>query len=292
MQNVEGMTKPETTTDCAIWSFVIRLLCRHSSFVLRHSATTLFVTTIIPLCSGSTASAVEVLEETVEQQYDVEADASLRVANVDGSIRVYAAEAPRILIQAIKKAYTRERLQGIVLDVKAARNSVAITTSFPPRKNALSDRSGTVDYIIVVPQTARITELSLTNGELLVEGLRGGGATAHLVNGWIAGHNCFADLNLTVETGRLDVAFDWWENRNFSIKAASTRGNLRALLPSDASVSLNATALEGRVANGFETRKASPRDTVHSVSTVLGNGTGAAISLEARRGHIRIEKTY
>jgi len=292
MQNVEGMTKPETTTDCAIWSFVIRLLCRHSSFVLRHSATTLFVTTIIPLCSGSTASAVEVLEETVEQQYDVDADASLRVTNVDGSIRVYAAGAPRILIQAIKKAYTRERLQGIVVDVKAARNSVAITTSFPPRKNALSDRSGTVDYIIVVPQTARITELSLTNGELLVEGLRGGGATAHLVNGWIAGHNCFADLNLTVETGRLDVAFDWWENRNFSIKAASTRGNLRALLPSDASVSLNATALEGRVANGFETRKASPRDTVHSVSTVLGNGTGAAISLEARRGNIRIEKTY
>ena len=292
MQNVEGMTKPETTTDCAIWSFVIRLLCRHSSFVLRHSATTLFVTTIIPLCSGSTASAVEVLEETVEQQYDVDADASLRVANVDGSIRVYATGAPRVLIQAIKKAYTRERLQGIVVDVKAARNSVAITTSFPPRKNALSDRSGTVDYIIVVPQTARITELSLTNGELLVEGLRGGGATAHLVNGWIAGHNCFADLNLTVETGRLDVAFDWWENRNFSIKAASTRGNLRALLPSDASVSLNATALEGRVANGFETRKASPRDTVHSVSTVLGNGTGAAISLEARRGNIRIEKTY
>src|SRR5438067_3297890 len=243
----------------------------------------------VPLLFSPTAFAIEPLEEIVEQKYEVDANATLSVANADGSIRVYAANAPEIRIQAIKKSYTQERLQGIVVDVKATRNSVAITTSFPPRKNALSDRSGTVDYIIVVPQTARITELSLTNGELLVEGLRGGGATAHLVNGWIAGHNCFADLNLTVETGRLDVAFDWWEKRNFSIKAASTRGNLRALLPSDASVSLNATALEGRVANGFETRKASPRDTVHSVSTVLGNGTGAAISLEARRGNIRIE---
>src|SRR5438067_11424721 len=190
----------------------------------------------VPLLFSPTAFAIEPLEEIVEQKYEVDANATLSVANADGSIRVYAANAPEIRIQAIKKSYTQERLQGIVVDVKATRNSVAITTSFPPRKNALSDRSGTVDYIIVVPQTARITELSLTNGELLVEGLRGGGATAHLVNGWIAGHNCFADLNLTVETVRRDVAFDWWENRNFSIKAASTRGNLRALLPSDASL--------------------------------------------------------
>src|SRR6185437_14050098 len=110
------------------------------------------------------------------------------------------------------------------VDVKATQNSVTITTTFPPRKNALSDRSGTVDYIIIVPQTARIADLRLTNGELLVEGLRGGGsATAHLVNGWLAGHNCFGDLNLTVETGRLDVAFDWWENHKFSIKASNTR---------------------------------------------------------------------
>ena len=239
------------------------------------------------------AFAVEPLEDIVEQKYDVDANATLSVKNIDGSIRVYAAEAPQILIQAIKKAYTRERLDGILVDVKATQGSVAITTSFPPRKNALSDRSGTVDYIIVVPQTARITDLSLTNGELLVEGLRAGGsATAHLVNGWLGGHNCFADLNLTVETGRLDVAFDWWESHNFSIKAASPRGNLRAILPSDASVNLNATALEGRVANGFDPKKTSGGDVIHSVATVIGTEPGAAISMEAARGNIRIEKTY
>jgi hypothetical protein len=240
---------------------------------------------------GHTAFAVEPLEEIVEQKYDVDANATLSVANTDGSIRVYAADGPQISIQAIKKAYTRERLQGIVVDVKATRGSVAIATNFPPRKSALSDRSGTVDYIIVVPQTVRITDLSLTNGELVVEGLRGGSATAHLVNGWMAGHNCFADLNLTVETGRLDVAFDWWENHKFAIKASSTRGNVRALLPGDAAVSLNASALEGRVANGFEAKKAGGGEVVHSVATVIGSDGEAAISLEAARGNIRIEKT-
>ena len=108
----------------------------------------------------------------------------------------------------------------------------------------------------------------------------------------MAGHNCFADLNLTVETGRLDVAFDWWENHSFSIKASSTRGNVRAILPSDASVSLNATALEGRVANGFEAKKSNAGDVIHSIATVIGTDAGAAISLEAGRGNIRIDKTY
>src|ERR1051326_88591 len=128
---------------------------------------------------ASRAFSVEPLEEVVEQKYSVDADVTLSVQNIDGSIRVYAADTPQIRIQAIKKAYNTERLQGIVGDVKASQSGVAITTGFPPRKNALSDRSGTVDYIIVVPQTARITDLKLTNGEILVEGLRpGGSATA------------------------------------------------------------------------------------------------------------------
>jgi len=274
MPNAEGMTKPETGKDCGIWSFVIR----HSAAAALFAATTAF--------------AVEPLEEALEQKYDLDANATLSVANTDGSIRVYAHELPGIIIRAFKKAYTEERLRGIVVDVKATRSSVAITTNFPPRKNALSDRSGTVDYIIIVPPTLRITDLRLTNGELLVDGLRGGSANAHLVNGWLGGHNCFSDLNLTVENGRLDVAYDWWENDKFSVKASSTHGNVRAILPSDASVSLSATALEGRVANSFETTKTSPGDVIHSVATVIGPDAEAAISLEAGRGNIRIDKTH
>jgi len=245
------------------------------------------------LLSSRAAVALEPLEEIVVQKYDLDANATLSVANTDGSIRVYAADAPGITIQAIKKAYTEERLRGIVVDIKATRSSIAITTSFPPRKNALADRSGTVDYIIVVPQTIRITDLHLTTGELLLEGLRGSAsANAHLVNGWLGGHNCFVDLNLTVETGRLDLAYDWWEYYKFSVKASNTRGNVRAVIPSDASVMLNATAPEGRVANSLEEKQTKSGDVIHSVSTVIGTDAEAAISLEAGRGNIRIDKTY
>lgn len=244
------------------------------------------------LCVTS-AFGVEPLEEIVEQKYDVDPNATLNVENIDGSIRVYAADTSQIVIQAIKKAYNAERLHGIVVDIRASQSGVAITTTIPPRKNALSDRSGTVDYIIVVPQQAKITKLDLVNGELLVEGLRNGGsARAHLVNGWLAGHNCFGDLDLSVERGRLDIVYDWWENHEFAIKAASTHGNIRAGFPSDASLNLSANATEGRITNTFASTNAKGTDVIHSVAQVIGSDAQAVISLEARRGNIRIEKVY
>ncbi|HSV62594.1 MAG TPA: hypothetical protein VLH83_04560 [Chthoniobacterales bacterium] len=245
----------------------------------------------IVLLLGRPLFAVEPLEDVVEQKYDVNPDATLSVENTDGSIRVYGADTTEIQVMAIKKAYDAERLQGIVVDVKASPSGVAITTNFPPRKNVLSDRSGTVDYIIVVPQTVRITDLKLAKGELLVEGLcNGGKAKAHLGNGWLAGHNCFGDLDLSVEGGRLDVVYDWWENYEFAIKAASTRGNVRAIFPSDASLNLSASAIEGRIANGFQSTNKNENGVIHSVAEVIGSEAQTVVSLEARRGNIRIEK--
>ena len=241
--------------------------------------------------SFATVHAVEPLEETVDQHFDVDADVTLSVQNIDGSIRVYAAEEPVITVQAIKKAYNADRLKGIRVDTKATQKSVAITTSFPPRKNVLSDRSGTVDYIIVVPYSAKITQLELTNGEIHVEGLRNNGsAKAHLANGWMIGRNCFANLDFTVETGRLDVAYDWWESHEFAIKALNIRGHVHAIFPAEASLNLSATAPEGRIANGFGEKKTGPTDVVHSIAEVIGPDARAVFALDARSGNIRIDK--
>ena len=237
-------------------------------------------------------AAAKVLEENVEQKYELDADATLSVSNTDGSIRIYAAETSEILIQATKKAYTVERLQGIVVDVQASRKAVTINTTFPPRKNALSDRSGTVEYIVIVPQAIEITQLKLVNGEVTIEGLRGGSAKAQVKNGWIAGQDCFADLNLTVETGRLDVFYGWWEERKFSVKGSSNRGIVRAFLPSDASVMLNASSETGRIINAFRAEKTGANDTVRSLNTVFGTNAEAAIELKAGSGDIQIHKSY
>ena len=238
------------------------------------------------------SAAVTVREETIEQKYALDSDATLSISNTDGSIRIYAAETSEIFIKATKKAYSAERLQAIVVDLQATRKSVTIGTKFPPRKNALSDRSGTVDYIVIVPQAIKITQLQLVNGEVTVEGLRGGSAKAHVTNGWVTGQNCFADLDLSVETGRLDVVYGWWEDQKFTVNGSSARGIVRVILPSDASVTLNATAEEGRIINAFGDKKTGPTDTIRSLNTVIGSQADAVIELKAARGDIWIDKSY
>jgi hypothetical protein len=240
-----------------------------------------------------TSSAVEILEETIEQKYTLDPDATISVRNTDGSIRVYAADVKEITIQAIKKAYTLERLKAIVVDIKAGQSAIVINTIFPPKNGwGLGDRSGTVEYTLIVPQKARITNLDLVNGELLIEGLQGGSATAHLVNGWLAGHNCFGDLDLSIVNGRLDVAYDWWENMRFSARAASVSGNIRAIVPSDSAVRIIAQTKTGRIADAFDPKRGQERGLVREVDRSLGPEAGAQFTLGTERGNIRIDKAY
>src|SRR2546421_6337178 len=74
------------------------------------------------------------LEEMIDHSYPVEPTATLSVTNRDGSIRVYGAdsEARSVRVEAIKKAYSIERLKAISVQVSAQRNSISIETVYPP----------------------------------------------------------------------------------------------------------------------------------------------------------------
>jgi hypothetical protein len=250
--------------------------------------------TLVALLFVKGAFAVEVLEETVEQKYVLDPDGTLSIHNTDGAIRVYAGDSSLISILAIKKAYTSDRLKSILVDVRATPKSVTIETIFPAKKSALSlsDRSGTVEYIITVPHTIRITKLDLVNGEVLVEGLRGGSATAHLVSGWLAAHNCFGDLDFTIVNGRLEVAYDWWDNTKFTVKLSSSHGNIRALIPSDASAGITARTGTGRIANTLEMQQEIPSEPGQALNFATGPMPETAFEINSTSGNIRIDKTY
>src|SRR5437588_6454229 len=260
----------------------------------RAAATARIVLAVAFLLFVQGTFAVEVMEEIVEQKYPCDADATLSSRNRNGPVCIYAGDVAQISIHAIKKAYTCERLKKIVVDVKATPTSVAIETIIPPRKNgfSLSDRSGTVEYVIIVPQTTKITQLELANGEVLVEGLRGGSAIVHLVNGWLGAHNCFGDLNLSVANGRLDVAYDWWDSQKFSVKASSQNASIRTILPSDASAMIAAQAPTGWIVNGFEPGKSAAGAPPHALTFAIGTEADAAFEMKAANGNIRIDKMY
>ncbi len=121
---------------------------------------------------GSTTDRT--LEETFDQFYTIEPRANIAIKNVDGTICIYGSSANEIRVQAIKRAYTPRRLKQIAVNVSVQPGCASIETNFPKKQTwGLFDRSGTVEYTIVVPQTANISRLELGNGEILVDGMHG-----------------------------------------------------------------------------------------------------------------------
>lgn len=232
------------------------------------------------------------LEEVVEQNYQVNPTATLRITNGDGSIRIYAAKTIEIKLQAIKKAYSARRLAKIAVNVSARPNFVSIETFFPPRKTwGLGDRSGTVDYILVVPQTCRISKAELANGEMLIEGTRGEVVDASLISGRLFARNCFGNAHLRVARGGVDVAYDWWEQTKFSISAEIENGGARAFIPGDASFHLVAETEEGQIANDFTEKEQRQAGSVRKIDMLIGPTPEADVKLHARDGNIQIRET-
>ncbi len=117
------------------------------------------------LLTGCNSAIDRVLEESFERLYTIEPTANITIQNGDGAVMVYGSNVNEMRVDAVKKAYSRARLTQIAIDVTTKPGSVSITTKFPPKpKWGLFDRSGTVDYTIVVPATATVSGLELDAG--------------------------------------------------------------------------------------------------------------------------------
>ncbi|HYR22059.1 MAG TPA: DUF4097 family beta strand repeat-containing protein [Chthoniobacterales bacterium] len=249
----------------------------------------------IAFCSlGSCRQAVDrTLEEMIDHSYPVEPTATLSVTNRDGSIRVYAAggETHDVRVEAIKKAYSADRLKAISVQISARLNSISIETIYPTDSGAgFSDRSGTVDYVIVVPPTIRISKLELTNGEVLIEGMQSEEARAQLGNGRLLAHNCFGNLDLSLNTGNLAIAYDWWEEQAFSIHATIQNGNASAYIPSDAAFHLIAHTATGKIANDFAEKEQRHAEPVNKIDMLVGGGGKTTFQFETQDGNIKISE--
>jgi hypothetical protein len=234
-----------------------------------------------------------VLEQTFDRTYSVEPTARVRIVNGDGSIRVYGAAATELRVQAIKRAYIQERLDKIDIKVSVHPGTVSITTDFPPKpKWGLGDRSGTVDYAIVVPQTAKLEQVELSTGEILIEEIRSEQAQIHLGTGRMFLHNCFGNVHAKIDTGPLALIYDWWEEVRFSVEAQSVSGGAWAAIPGDAEFHLVAHTRTGKIVSDFATPEQRSNGPVGKINELIGPTPAASFAIDVGDGNIRIFKAY
>jgi hypothetical protein len=244
---------------------------------------------LLLLLDGCKQAEDSLVEDTFTQTYPVEPNVRISLKNTDGSFHIYGSADPEVKVQAVKKAYGRERLDKIAVNVTNAAGIFSLDTSYPPKpKLSLTDRSGTVDYTIILPQTCTISKLDLNTGEVLIDGLRGGKVSASLVNGRMSDHNGFGQHQLFVANGGLDVAFDWWQKQTFSVEAKIVNGNLRAFIPSASQFHLIAKTVDGNIENDFTDQEHRHRGFTRSVDSLIGDHPDPEITLQATNGNIKV----
>ena len=249
----------------------------------------LLLAALLSALAGCGSAAHSPLEETFEQIYTIEPTVNVTVINGDGAVFVYGSNTNEMRVQAIKRAYTRGRLKQIAVDVSIQPGSASINTKFPPKpKWALSDRSGTVDYTIVIPATANLARLELEDGEVLVDGMRSRRMRARLGSGRMLAHNCFGNVALTLDRGTLTLGYDWWEPGKFSIKANVEHGNAWAFLPIDVVCHLVAETRHGKIENDFEEPAERGTKEIRKIDMLIQGGGETAVTMLAKEGNIKI----
>ena len=243
------------------------------------------------LLLANRATAGEVLEDVVERRFPLDPSGTFSLRAIDGTVEIFGTDSREVKIVAIKKAFSPERLNAIAIRVDARQNAVNIETTPPPApRHHFSDRSGTVEYIINIPQTARIARVELPNGELVIDGMRGASIAASLGSGQLVTHNCFCDQTIHVNQGGLNVFFDWMEERPISIEAEIEDGNLSARLPTDAAFHMHAVAKQGHVSSDFSPMGTRQRDDDSEISEAIGDAPATKLTFRAAEGNIHVSE--
>jgi hypothetical protein len=247
---------------------------------------------VFVLCIVSrSVTASEVLEDMVEKTLPLGPTGTFALRAIDGTIQIYGTDSNEIKIVAIKKAFSSARLKAIGIEVETKNGSVNVNTVAPAKPRwAWSDRSGTVDYIINVPQAARIVMVNLPNGELVIDGMRGAPISGSVGNGRLTTHNCFCDQKVRVESGGVDIVFDWLEEKSVTIDVAVDDGNVRALIPVDASFEIRAVAEHGRVASDFSEIENRRRGGVSEINETIGQAPLSKLAMRTVNGNVQISE--
>ena len=234
-------------------------------------------------------SRKEIFQETVEKIYPLQGNARFRLKNGDGSVWIYGANISEMKVRAVKKSYRKDRLAQIDVKIDVKPDSVTIDTDFPPKpKWGLTDRSGTVDYLVILPWFCVLEKVELGTGELFIEGMRGDAVHAEVDNGRMFGRNCFTNLHFSLSSGSLDVGYDWWETHPIGLDARIENGNTRVFLPAEAQFRLHAETGHGLVLTDFANNR--PSGVTGKLDLAVGASPDTGMNIQTGSGSVLIKQ--
>jgi DUF4097 and DUF4098 domain-containing protein YvlB len=206
--------------------------------------------------SLNVVKAQDKLQEEFHQTYQLAPQGRVQLENINGSVRITGWDRSEVKVDAVKSAYTRERLDEAQIVVEPGADNIRIYTKYPERDQTFNnDREGrlnnpaTVEYTLFVPRNARIDSVEVINGALSLEGLTND-VRASSINGNVSARGLMGEAKLSTVNGNLEATFNQLDAAK-PIALTSVNGNLTITIPSDASANLRASNVHGGIKNDF-----------------------------------------
>ena len=231
----------------------------------------------------------EELREEFHQTYNLSPTGRVSLENINGGVQIKVWDRGAVQVDAIKKAYRRDRLNEARIEVNATEENIRIKTQYPDRdQNFRSDRydnPATVEYTLTVPRKAVLESIELVNGPIDIDGVEGN-VKASSINGPVVARGLMGETRLSTVNGPLEATFTQLEESK-PISLASVNGNLTVIIPSNANASIRAGTVHGGISTDFGLKVKHGEYVGHSLDGQIGTG-GPRIKLGNVNGAIRV----
>jgi hypothetical protein len=230
------------------------------------------------------------LTEEFHQIYPLSPTGRVSISNINGDVHINVWDQGSVKVDAVKRAYSQQRLSELTIDVTNTAESVRIKTKYPEdRNNGRSREDGwaRVEYTLTVPRRARLDGAELVNGSLDIEGLQGD-VNASLVNGTVKAGGLGGEVKLSTVNGGIEANVAALDGAK-SVTLNSVNGSIVLIVPSGASADVKASTLHGAITNDFGLTVEDGQYVGHNLSGQIGSG-GARIRLNNVNGSIAIKR--
>src|SRR5215510_10263520 len=246
----------------------------------------------VPTTADSTGSAGdggEELREEFHQTYNLSPTGRVSLENINGGVQIKVWDRAAVQVDAIKKAYRRDRLNEAKIEVNATEENIRIKTEYPDRdqdfRNDRYDNPATVEYTLTVPRKAVLESIELVNGSIDIDGVEGN-VKASSINGRVGARGLMGEAKLSTINGPLQVTFTQLDESK-SISLNSVNGSVTVIIPSNANASVRANTVHGGISSDFGLKVKHGEYVGHSLDGQIGTG-GPRIKLGNVNGPIKI----
>jgi DUF4097 and DUF4098 domain-containing protein YvlB len=227
--------------------------------------------------------------EEFHQTYPFAANGRIELENLNGAVHIFAWDRNEVKVDAVKQAWSKQRLDEAKIKIDASANTISIRTEYPEHNRTFwtdghHDQPASVEYTLTIPRNARLDSVHLVNGSLDLDGL-GGEIKASCVNGKLAAHNLGGRTELSTVNGNLEADLGRLESH---VDVSSVNAAVLVTLPSDAKAELEATTVNGAISDDFGLPVTKHRFIGRDLRGELGGG-GPHVRVSNVNGRIEIK---